>query len=92
MDLIDLGLIAAVGFICGTAGQLTSSHSRGGWIVNIVMGITGAGMGVYLSHQIGAPEILNLKFGNTNFPIVFSLVGSVLMVGFIGFLVKPKRH
>ncbi len=92
MDWIELGLIAAVGFVCGMVGQLTSGHSRGGGIVNIVMGIGGAGLGVYLSRYINAPEIVNLKLVDTNFPIIYSLLGSALLVGFISFLIKPAKR
>ncbi len=92
MDLIDLAIIAILGIGCGALGQLTSGYSRGGWIVYILIGIAGATLGTYLARHFDAPDIFNLKFGKTNFPIIWALIGSVLSIAFISLLVKPGRN
>jgi uncharacterized membrane protein YeaQ/YmgE (transglycosylase-associated protein family) len=92
MDLIEIALIAALGIVCGALGQLTSGYSRGGWIVYIFIGVAGATLGAYLARYFNAPEIFNLKFRQTNFPLLWSLIGSVFFVAFINFLVKPSRR
>ena len=92
MDLIDLALIGVVGVVCGALGQLTSGYSRGGWIVYIFLGVTGAALGTYLARYLNAPDIFNLKIGLTNFPIIWALIGSVFLVAFINFLVRPGRR
>ena len=94
MDLnwIDLLFIAIVGLICGTLGQLTSRYSRGGWIVHLGLGWVGAALGAYFSRVLNAPLVYNIKVQNTEFPVIWSLVGSVFLVAGIGFLVKPSKH
>ncbi len=92
MSVIDLSIIAALGIICGAVGQLTSGYSRGGWIVYIGAGIAGAALGTYLARFFNAPDIFDLKFKETDFPILWSLIGTVFFVGGINFFVRPGRR
>ncbi len=92
MDLNDLLLIAVVALLCGTVAQLTSGYFRGGWIVHIGLAFIGASAGVAFSRSFNVIEIYNFKLGTTNFPLVWSLIGSVLVVAVIGFAVKPSRR
>ncbi len=92
MNWIDLLFILGVGIICGMIGQMTSGYARGGWIVHLGLGWVGAALGVYLSRVFNAPLIYNIKVQNTEFPVIWSLIGSVFLVAGIGFLVKPSRQ
>ncbi len=92
MNWIDALFILLVGIICGTIGQMTSGYTRGGWIVHIGLGWVGAAFGAYLSRVFNAPLIYNITVQKTEFPVIWSLIGSVFLVAGIGFLVKPSRQ
>ncbi len=91
MDLIDLLIVIIIAVVCGTVAQVTSRHSRGGWIVNCIFGLFGALLGTYLARYFRAPDIFNLKIGLTNFPTIWSLLGAALFVALIGFFVKGRN-
>ena len=92
MKLIDLLLIALVGLVCGTLAQLTSRYSQGGWIVHLGVGIFGALAGVMVARSFEVPIVYMVSLENTNFPIIWAIIGSVFFVAVLGFFVKPNRH
>ena len=92
MDGIDFLLAMGVALVCGTIAQLTSRYSRGGWFVHLGLGYAGAVLGAYLSRSLNAPLVYNIRYGATDFPVIWSLIGSVALVAAIGFFVKPSRH
>ena len=92
MDLVDLLLICLVAIGCGTLGQLTSEYSRGGWIVYIIISFFGAFLGVYGARELNAPDLYNLKFAETDFPIIWAVGGSVFFVAAVSLAVRPSRR
>lgn len=89
MQSADFIMVAFVAIVCGTFAQLTSSHSRGGWIVNLGVAYIGASAGVILSRYFDAPVIYDMIYRNVDFPIIYAIVGSALFVAALGLLVKP---
>ena len=92
MNLIDLSLMALVGIICGTIAQLTSGYSKGGWIVNLVIGFFGALAGVEISRWLNAPVVYDLKVSTVTFPLIYSIIGAVFFVAALSLIVKPGRR
>ena len=92
MNLYDLLIMAVIAIVCGTFAQITSGYSRGGWIVNLGLGFLGAMAGAVIARTFNAPTIYDLKVRAVDFPIIYSLIGSVFFLAAIGFFVKPGRH
>ncbi len=92
MTYIDLLLITAVALVTGTVAQLTSGYSKGGWIVNLVIGFIGAMAGVHFSRLLDAPLLYNLQVGAVTFPIIYCLIGAVIFLAAIGLAIKPGRN
>jgi len=90
MGFIELLLLLCIAGICGSIGQAIAGFSRGGCIVSIVVGFIGALLGSWLSVQMGLPELFNVEVGGRNFPIIWSIIGSVLFVAVIGLLTGKK--
>ena len=67
-----------------------SQGSRGGWIVHLGVAYAGALAGVVIARYFNAPVIYNVKYRMVDFPIVYSIVGSALLLAALGFLVKPE--
>ena len=91
MNLIDFALIALVAIVCGTIAQLTSGFSKGGWIVNLIIGFFGSLAGVFISRMLNAPVIYDIVIQSTKFPVIYCIVGAALSLAAIGFIIKPGR-
>lgn len=90
MTLFDLLLLLLVAGICGSLGQAITGFSRGGCLVSIALGFVGAVLGVWLSRQLGLPELFSVQIGTTAFPIVWSIIGSALFVALITLLTRRR--
>jgi uncharacterized membrane protein YeaQ/YmgE (transglycosylase-associated protein family) len=73
--LLLLLIAAVVGFI---AQRIVGWG--GGLLASIGVGFVGALLGVLLARATGLPEIFVLNVGGVAFPIVWALVGSILLV------------
>lgn len=92
MTLIDLLILLLVAGVCGALGQAISGYSRGGCLVSIALGFIGALLGVWLSRQLGLPELLMVPVGGKSFPVVWSIIGSALFVAVLGLLTRRSRR
>ena len=90
MTLFDLLLLLLVAGICGALGQAISGYSRGGCLVSIALGFIGAVMGMWIARKLQLPELLAVPIGTTNFPIVWSIIGSALFVAVIALLTRRR--
>lgn len=90
MGLFDLIILLIVAGICGALGQAIVGYSRGGCLVSIALGFVGALLGMWLARIMQLPELFAVRIGNTNFPIVWSIVGSALFVALLTLLTRRR--
>jgi uncharacterized membrane protein YeaQ/YmgE (transglycosylase-associated protein family) len=90
MTLFDLLILLLVAGICGALGQAISGYSRGGCLVSIALGFVGAVLGVWLARAMALPELFAIQIGTTNFPIVWSIIGSALFVAVIALITRGR--
>ncbi len=90
MTLVDLLVLLLVAGICGALGQAITGFSRGGCLVSIALGFVGAVLGVWLSRSLGLPELFAIQIGTTNFPIIWSIIGSALFVAVIALITRGR--
>jgi uncharacterized membrane protein YeaQ/YmgE (transglycosylase-associated protein family) len=90
MTLIDLLILLLVAGICGSLGQAIAGYSRGGCLVAIALGFVGALLGMWLARMMGLPELIPVNIGGTNFPIVWSIIGSALFVAVIALITRSR--
>ncbi len=90
MSLIDFILLLIVAGIVGSIGQAIAGVSRGGCIVSIVLGFIGALIGLWLARLLHLPEPFLLRIGGTEFPVLWSIIGSALFVAVIGLLTRRR--
>ena len=88
MTLFDLLILLVVAGICGALGQAITGFSRGGCLVSIALGFVGAVLGMWIARKMGLPELFAVQIGTTNFPIVWSIIGSALFVAIIALLTR----
>jgi uncharacterized membrane protein YeaQ/YmgE (transglycosylase-associated protein family) len=90
MTLLDLLILLLIAGICGSLGQAIAGFSRGGCLVSIALGFVGAVLGMWLARSMGLPELFSIRIGTTNFPIVWSIIGSALFVAVIALLTRRR--
>ena len=92
MSLLDLLILLVIAGICGSIGQSLVGYSHGGCIVSIAVGFIGALLGEWLARKLSLPEFFVVNIGGSNFPVVWSILGSVIFTGFISSFFKGKKR
>jgi uncharacterized membrane protein YeaQ/YmgE (transglycosylase-associated protein family) len=90
MTILDLIVLLLIAGLCGSLGQAIGGFSRGGCLVSIALGFIGAVIGMWLARQMGLPELFSIRIGTTNFPIIWSIIGSALFVAIITLLTRNR--
>jgi len=88
MTVLDVVILLLVAGICGAIGQAITGYSAGGFIVSIALGFIGALLGMGLSRYLGLPELYVLQIENTQFPIIWSIIGAALFVAVISLFTR----
>lgn len=84
MSLLGFVVLLIVAAICGALGQAIAGYSLGGCLVSIVVGFVGAWIGVWVAEQFGLPELFIVNIDGRPFPIVWSIVGSIVLAVLVG--------
>lgn len=90
MTILEFLLLLFIAGVCGSIGQAIAGYSRGGCLVAIVVGFIGALLGSWMSTQLGLPELFNVQVGGKTFPVIWSIIGSVVFVVVVGLLSRGK--
>jgi len=90
MSLLEIIILLLIAGICGSIGRALVGFSRGGCVISIVVGFIGALLGTWIARKASLPDFFVLNIGGTDFPVVWSIIGSVLFVGIVGIL-SPRR-
>jgi uncharacterized membrane protein YeaQ/YmgE (transglycosylase-associated protein family) len=86
MNLVELVILLAIAAVVGLIAQSLTRYWRGGLLLAIVLGFVGAFVGTWLSRALGLPEVLTVSVGGVAFPIVWAIVGAILLVGLVSLL------
>ena len=90
MTLIDLLLLLVIAGVCGAVAQALTGYSHGGCIVAIIVGFVGAFLGLWLANTFNLPKFFVIDVGGRAFPIVWSVIGGVLLSVVIGMLTRRR--
>ena len=81
--------------IAGVVGAIAKGIvglSRSGCLASIAIGLVGAMLGSYIAKLAKWPDPILLQIGSTPFPLIWSIVGSVLFVGVVVLLTGRKHR
>lgn len=78
--IIDIALLLGVAGVCGLIAQAVVGKTRGGCLAAIGIGFIGALLGLWLSRVFGLPDMFDVNVAGHTFPIVWSLIGSILLL------------
>ncbi|WP_319422643.1 GlsB/YeaQ/YmgE family stress response membrane protein [Pleurocapsa sp. FMAR1] len=86
MTLTEVLILLLVAAICGSIGQSLVGYSAGGCLASIFVGIIGAYLGVWLARELSLPILFAVDVGGQAFPIVWSIIGSIIFAGILGLI------
>ena len=90
MSLLELLFLLIVAAICGSIGRAIAGFSRGGCLVSVALGFTGALFGRWIAGVLHLPLVFTLDIGGHSFPVLWSIIGSALFVAVIS-LISGRR-
>ena len=73
-------LLLAVAAVTGAIAQAVVGSYRTGCLASIGIGFLGALLGIWLAGLFGLPEVFTIDVGGVNFPIVWALLGVMLLL------------
>jgi uncharacterized membrane protein YeaQ/YmgE (transglycosylase-associated protein family) len=94
MSIVELLVLLLIAGICGAVGKAIVGAIPGGFLVSIGVGFVGAVIGTWLARLVGLPQLFAVDVGGTTFPIVWSILGSVVFVALVALISRgfaPRR-
>jgi uncharacterized membrane protein YeaQ/YmgE (transglycosylase-associated protein family) len=89
MTLVELIVYLIVGGICGAVARALAGGTRGGFAISLLVGFVGAFVGTWLARQFHLPAIFVVAIGGHPFPIVWSIIGGMVLVAIAHALRRP---
>lgn len=89
MSLLSFVLLLLIAAVTGAIGQAFAGYDVGGCLVSSGVGFVGAAVGMWISGALGLPTFLVADVGGVEFPVVWSIIGSALLVAALGLLRRP---
>ena len=82
MHILMLVVIAG---LCGLIGGQLMGARRMNVLLAIVLGFIGALAGKLIANYFHLPPLWELNFGGESFPVIWAVIGSVIVVGIYTF-------
>jgi uncharacterized membrane protein YeaQ/YmgE (transglycosylase-associated protein family) len=90
MSLLSWIILFIIAAIAGSIGQALAGYSLGGCLASAVVGFIGAYIGMWLAKQFGLPEPFPVHVGTETFPLMWSIIGSMVLSLLLG-LISRRR-
>src|ERR1700692_2642320 len=90
MTLLELVVYLVIAGICGAIARAIAGGTGGGFIVSVLLGFLGAFLGTWIARMAHLPEVFVIDVGGHPFPIVWSIIGGVVLVAIANALMRPR--
>ena len=90
MNLIELLILIFIAGICGSIAQSMVGFSRRGCLISILTGFIGALIGTWIARKLNLPDFFVINVGHRNFPVVWSIIGSVIFAAALSAISSRK--
>jgi uncharacterized membrane protein YeaQ/YmgE (transglycosylase-associated protein family) len=91
MSLLELIVLLVIAGIAGAIAEFLVGFSPGGFLVSIIIGVIGAYIGSWLAGQLRLPPILTININGHTFPLIWAIIGSLVLVAVLSLLRGPRR-
>ncbi len=90
MTLLELIVYLVIGGVCGAIARAVAGGTSGGFIISLLVGFLGAFIGTWLARQFHLPPLFVVRIGGLPFPIVWSILGGIVLVALSNVLIRPR--
>lgn len=83
MDPLQLMILLVIAGICGAFAELIVGFSPPGlhvMLVSVIIGVIGAFVGAWIAGLFGLPSITEIRVGNIRMNLLYTIVGSILLL------------
>src|SRR6185312_8658626 len=80
MTLLELIVYLVIAGVCGGIARAFGGGIGGGFVISILVGFLGAFAGTWVARQLRLPALFVVTVGGHPFPIVWSIIGGILLV------------
>lgn len=92
MTLPEFIILFFIAGICGSIAHTLTGYTHGGCIISIITGFIGALIGTWLAKKLNLPDFFIVRIGPKNFPVVWSIIGSVIFDAALGAISSRKKE
>lgn len=90
MTVLEFIIYLVIAGICGAIARGVAGGTGGGFVVSVLLGFLGAFLGTWLARVLHLPAILVIAIGGHPFPIVWSIIGGIILVAIAHALMRPR--
>lgn len=90
MTLLEFVIYLVIAGVCGAVARALAGGTAGGFILSILLGFLGAFVGTWLARMFHLPELFMVAIAGHPFPILWSIVGGMILVGIAHALSRPR--
>lgn len=91
ISLIGFLILLALALVIGLIAKGIMGFHRGGLLTAIGLGFVGGLLGVIIPRVTNLPELLVVEIGGTRFPVVWALVGTILLIMLVSMVTGRGR-
>ncbi len=91
MTVLGFLILLIIAAICGAVGQTIAGYSHGGFLVSTGIGFIGALLGTWIAGQFNFPLLFIINIQGEVFPIIWSIIGSVVFIVIVNILTWRRR-
>ena len=92
MTVLELIIYLVIAAICGAVARAVAGGTGGGFVISLLVGFLGAFVGTWFARMAHLPMIFAVTVGGHPFPIVWSILGGIVLVAIAHALMRPSYH
>jgi uncharacterized membrane protein YeaQ/YmgE (transglycosylase-associated protein family) len=90
MTLLEFVVYLVIAGVCGAVARALAGGTAGGFILSILLGFLGAFVGTWVARMLHLPELFMVAIAGHPFPILWSIVGGLILVAIAHALSRPR--
>jgi uncharacterized membrane protein YeaQ/YmgE (transglycosylase-associated protein family) len=92
MTLLEFVVYLVIAGVCGAIARAIGGGTGGGFVISVLLGFLGAFVGTWLARMLHLPELIVIAVAGHPFPIVWSILGGILLVALAHALTRGGRY
>jgi uncharacterized membrane protein YeaQ/YmgE (transglycosylase-associated protein family) len=90
MTILEFIIYLVIAGVCGAIARALVGGTARGFILSIFLGFLGAFVGTWIARMFHLPRLVAIAVAGHPFPIVWSILGGVLLAAFAHALTRPR--